>query len=153
MFVVGGIGTVSSWFLMKPFGRRDLYIYGQAILVCIMLVTGILGAADRESTGAKYAIGGLLILFTFVYDITIGPVCYSLVAEIGSTRLRSKVSRTFIHASDTDFRLSFWPETCTTSEVSSSVSSTLTCSTPLLGTWDPSPDLYGLLPDSVDSSG
>ena len=90
MFVVGGVGTASSWFLMRPFGRRDLYLYGQGILVCIMLITAILGTVDRTSTGAQYGIGGLLILFTFVYDITIGPVCYSLVAEIGSTRLRSK---------------------------------------------------------------
>jgi len=90
MFVVGGVGTALSWFLMKRFGRRDLYLYGQAILVCIMLITAILGTVDRTSKGAQYGIGGLLILFTFMYDITIGPVCYCLVAEIGSTRLRSK---------------------------------------------------------------
>jgi SP family general alpha glucoside:H+ symporter-like MFS transporter len=84
--------AASSWFLMKPFGRRDLYLYGQATLVLIMLITAVLGTIDRESKGAQYGIGGLLILFTFVYDITIGPVCYALVAEIGSTRLRSKVS-------------------------------------------------------------
>lgn len=90
MFAVGGIGTASSWFLMKPFGRRDLYLYGQCMLVGIMLITAILGTVDRTSKGAQYGIAGLLILFTFIYDITIGPVCYSLVAEIGSTRLRSK---------------------------------------------------------------
>ena len=90
MFVVGGVGTVSSWFLMKPFGRRDIYIVGQTILVVIMLITAILGTVDRESQGAQWGIGALLIIFTFVYDISIGPVCYSLVAEIGSTRLRSK---------------------------------------------------------------
>lgn len=90
MFVVGGIGTASSWLLMKPFGRRDIYLGGQALLSTIMIVTAILGTADRESTGAQWAIGALLIIFTFVYDISVGPVCYSLVAEIGSTRLRSK---------------------------------------------------------------
>lgn len=90
MFVVGGIGTVSSWFLMKPFGRRDIYIVGQTVLVVIMLITAILGTVDRESQGAQWGIGALLIIFTFVYDISVGPVCYSLVAEIGSTRLRSK---------------------------------------------------------------
>ena len=36
------------------------------------------------------AIGGLLILFTFVYDLTIGPIAYSLVGEMPSTRLRAK---------------------------------------------------------------
>ena len=32
----------------------------------------------------------MLMIFTFVYDCTIGPVCYSLVAELSSTRLRQK---------------------------------------------------------------
>jgi SP family general alpha glucoside:H+ symporter-like MFS transporter len=32
----------------------------------------------------------MLIVLTFVYDFTVGPVCYVLVAEIPSTRLRVK---------------------------------------------------------------
>jgi hypothetical protein len=75
---------------MKPFGRRDIYLHGQATCCSIMMITAILGTVDRESQGAQWGIGALLIIFTFVYDISIGPVCYSLVAEIGSTRLRSK---------------------------------------------------------------
>lgn len=31
-----------------------------------------------------------LFLSPSAYDLTVGPVCYSLVAEIGSTRLRAK---------------------------------------------------------------
>lgn len=105
MFVIGGIGTISSWFLMKPFGRRTLYLYGQYILFVLMVLTGILGTIPK-SDAQGYATGALLIIFTFTYDITVGPVCYcellsvyalkinaditALVAEIGSTRLRSK---------------------------------------------------------------
>jgi hypothetical protein len=92
MFVVGGVGTASSWFLMKPFGRRDIYLYGQATCCSIMMITAILGTVNREPQGAQWGIGALLIIFTFVYYISIGPVCYSLVAEIGSTRLRSRLS-------------------------------------------------------------
>ncbi len=55
-----------------------------------MLITGALGFAADKHEGAKYATGALLILFTGLYDLTVGPVCYSLVAEIGSTRLRAK---------------------------------------------------------------
>jgi SP family general alpha glucoside:H+ symporter-like MFS transporter len=29
-------------------------------------------------------------MFTALYDLTVGPVCYCLVGEIGSTRLRAK---------------------------------------------------------------
>jgi hypothetical protein len=55
-----------------------------------MLITGILGTVDRDSSSAQWAIGGLLILFALTYQFTVGPVCYSLVAEVGSTRLRAK---------------------------------------------------------------
>lgn len=32
----------------------------------------------------------LLVVYTFFYDLTVGPVCYSLVSELSSTRLRAK---------------------------------------------------------------
>ncbi len=87
-FAVGACGTMASWFLMQKVGRRTIYLYGQIALAVIMLITGGLGFA--KDTGAEYAIGALLITFTGLYDLTVGPVCYSLVAEIGSTRLRAK---------------------------------------------------------------
>ena len=55
-----------------------------------MLITCILGTIKSEGSGKNYGTGALLILFTGIYDLTVGPVCYSLVAEIGSTRLRAK---------------------------------------------------------------
>jgi len=94
MFAVGACGTIASWPLMKVAGRRTLYLYGQVALFALMLLTGILGsvnlAAATPSSGASYAIGAFLIMFTGLYDLTVGPVCYCLVAEIGSTRLRAK---------------------------------------------------------------
>ncbi|KAJ9103181.1 hypothetical protein QFC21_002603 [Naganishia friedmannii] len=90
MFAVGFIGTVGSWFIMKPFGRRTLFLYGQAVCTSIMLLVGILGTATKKGGSGGWAIGGLLITYTFLYDLTIGPVCYSLVGEIPSTRLRAK---------------------------------------------------------------
>ena len=90
MFIVGFIGTVGSWFIMKPFGRRTLFFYGQASCTTLMLLVGILGTVTKRGGSGGWAIGALLITFTFLYDLTVGPVCYSLVAEIPSTRLRAK---------------------------------------------------------------
>jgi SP family general alpha glucoside:H+ symporter-like MFS transporter len=110
MFGVGFIGTVGSWFIMKPFGRRTLFLYGQAVCTFIMLLVGVLGTATKKGGSGGWAIGALLITYTFLYgtfsrirsrwlatkspflhlDLTIGPVCYSLVGEIPSTRLRAK---------------------------------------------------------------
>jgi hypothetical protein len=59
MYAVGFIGTASSWLLMNRFGRRDIYFWGQVVLVSFMLITGILGTVDRESAAAQWAIGVL----------------------------------------------------------------------------------------------
>jgi hypothetical protein len=42
------------------------------------------------AAGTGWAIGALIPVLTFIYDLTVGPVCYSLVAELPSTRLRIK---------------------------------------------------------------
>jgi SP family general alpha glucoside:H+ symporter-like MFS transporter len=89
-YAIGAIGTVLSWFLMMRFGRRTLYVYGQAIMICLLLIIGFCGLASKDNAGAQWAIGSMLLVFTFVYDSTVGPVCYSLVAELSSTRLRQK---------------------------------------------------------------
>jgi SP family general alpha glucoside:H+ symporter-like MFS transporter len=89
-YALGAIGTVISWFLMSWFGRRTLYFGGQAILLAILLVIGFTSLAGDSNSAASWAIGSMLLIYTFVYDSTVGPVCYSLVAELTSTRLRTK---------------------------------------------------------------
>ena len=74
---------------MKPFGRRTLYIWGQVAMFIILIIIGCLGI-PKASTSTGWATGALLLVLTFCYDITVGPVCYSLVAELPSTRLRIK---------------------------------------------------------------
>jgi SP family general alpha glucoside:H+ symporter-like MFS transporter len=89
-FALGAIGTICSWVLMQWFGRRTLYIGGQIIMSVVLLIIGFLGIISRANTGAQWAVGSLLLIYTFTYDATVGPVCYSLVAELSSTRLRAK---------------------------------------------------------------
>jgi len=88
-FALGAIGTVGSWFLMGFAGRRTIYLYGSCVLCLIMFVIGCL-ATRQNDRSFEWAIGSMLLIFTFTYDLTIGPVCYSLVAEISSTRLKAK---------------------------------------------------------------
>ncbi|KAF4422136.1 MFS transporter SP family general alpha glucoside:H+ symporter [Fusarium acutatum] len=88
-YCVGAVGVVLSWFLMARFGRRHIYICGMASLFFILIAVGALGFAKKtEQTG--WAIGSLLVVYTFVYDMTIGPIAYTIVAEISSTRLKAK---------------------------------------------------------------
>ncbi|PWZ03711.1 general substrate transporter [Testicularia cyperi] len=88
-FAMGLVGTLSSWFLLKKAGRRSIYLWGQVALCVLMITTGGL-AFKSSSQSVSWAIGSMLLMFTFIYDLTVGPVCYCLVAEISSTRLRAK---------------------------------------------------------------
>ncbi|OAA47979.1 Sugar/inositol transporter [Cordyceps fumosorosea ARSEF 2679] len=89
-YSLGFIGTIFSWFLMTRFGRRSLYLYGQVILFTLLIGIGGAAFAGRDNIPAQWAIGSLLLVYTFFYDCTVGPVCYSLVSELSSTRLRTK---------------------------------------------------------------
>ncbi|EKD17541.1 uncharacterized protein L3040_006658 [Drepanopeziza brunnea f. sp. 'multigermtubi'] len=87
---MGAVGTILSWFLMQHVGRRKIYLYGLGGMFAILLTIGGLGFADPRNTRASWGVGSLLMVYTFVYDLTVGPVCYCLVAEIPSTRLKIK---------------------------------------------------------------
>ena len=89
-YSVGAIGVILSWFLMSKFGRRTLYIAGTSMLFIILLVVGGLGFAPQKNSGPSWAVGSLLIFYTFIYDLAVGPICYTIVAEIPSTRLKAK---------------------------------------------------------------
>lgn len=90
-YALGAVGTMASWWLMNWVGRRTLYCWGLAILTIILLVVGGLGVPKLVENGPLgWAVGACILVYTFVYDLTIGPVCYSLVAELSSTRLKAK---------------------------------------------------------------
>lgn len=103
-YALGVVGTISSWFLMTYIGRRKLYLSGFAIQTVLLLIIGGLGFASRDSMGPSWGIGALLLVYTAVYDGTVGPVCYSIVAECSSTRLRAKtvvIARIFYNIAGT----------------------------------------------------
>ncbi|KAI1842477.1 hypothetical protein JX265_013734 [Neoarthrinium moseri] len=89
-FCLGGVGTICSWFLMSRAGRRKIYLWGQVCMIVALFAIGFTSLAGRSNVSAQWAIGSLLLVYTFIYDCTVGPVCYTLVAELPSTRLRTK---------------------------------------------------------------
>ncbi|GFZ50428.1 Alpha-glucosides permease MPH2 [Saitozyma sp. JCM 24511] len=89
-YAIGALGTISSWFLMSRVGRRRLYLVGLIGMFIMLVVIGGMGWISKENTGSQWAIGAMLLCYTALYDSTVGPVCYCLVAEISSTRLRAK---------------------------------------------------------------
>ena len=80
-------GTCLSWLLITYFGRRTLYISGQAVLIVGLLMIGILNAAAKTQ-GSLWAQAAFCILWSFTYALTVGPIAYAIVAETSSVRLR-----------------------------------------------------------------
>ena len=89
MYGLAIVAGMLAWIWMRFLGRRTLYIAGCAMCFTTLVVTGIVGCL-KESPAQSWVVGSLIILFSVIYDSTIGPVCYALVAEIPSTRLRVK---------------------------------------------------------------
>ena len=87
---IGAIGTIISWFLMAHFGRRTLYLAGLSFQFLVLLITGFLGLAPSSNTVVPWVVACMMIAYTFVYDMTVGPVCYALVPEIPAGRLRTR---------------------------------------------------------------
>jgi MFS transporter, SP family, general alpha glucoside:H+ symporter len=61
---------------------------GLALMFCCLIAIGGLGFADGKKV--QLAVGILLVISTLINMITIGPVCYPIVAETPSGRLRYK---------------------------------------------------------------
>lgn len=87
-YALGIVGTAGSWLLMSRVGRRTIHFSGLCTQFLLLIIVGSLSFA--HTNGSVWAIGALLIVFTFVYDFTVGPVTYSLISELSSTRLKAK---------------------------------------------------------------
>ncbi|KAH1496035.1 hypothetical protein LV164_002285 [Aspergillus fumigatus] len=85
-YIVGG---VICWLLFPHFGRATIYMSGLSFMFACMVIIGGLGFAEGNK-GAQLAIGILLVICTLCNMITVGPVCYPIVAETPSGRLRYK---------------------------------------------------------------
>lgn len=87
---IASVGTIVSWYLLSPFGRRTLYLWGLGLLTAILLTVGFISVGAGDSNGSNYAQASLMLVWLGVYYMTVGPVCYAVIAEVSSTRLRNK---------------------------------------------------------------
>jgi MFS transporter, SP family, general alpha glucoside:H+ symporter len=87
-YALGMVGTAGSWFLMARVGRRTIHFGGLCAQLLLLVIVGCLSFGETKAS--VWAIGAMLIVFTFVYDFTVGPVTYSLISELSSTRLKAK---------------------------------------------------------------
>jgi len=87
---LASVGTIVSWFLLHSFGRRTLYLWGLAGLATILWIVGIISAAAKDSVAGNYVQATMMLLWLLLYYLTVGPICYAIISETSSTRLRNK---------------------------------------------------------------
>ncbi|KAH8596679.1 hypothetical protein B0O99DRAFT_685675 [Bisporella sp. PMI_857] len=87
--VMGIVGVAFAWTIMAytPVGRRTQYLCGVFAMSCVLAVIGGIGfATPSYATGLASA--ALMIFFVFLFDMTVGSICYTLITEIPASRLK-----------------------------------------------------------------
>lgn len=85
---LGFVGTCAAWPLLSYVGRRPAYLFGTIGLATIMFLIGVIDFAPRATSAPTWAQCSLMLLANLIYDTTIGPFCYVMLAEVPSARLR-----------------------------------------------------------------
>ncbi|KAL8414483.1 hypothetical protein RB594_005646 [Gaeumannomyces avenae] len=83
------LGTCLSWAFIYKLGRRRIWLIGLSGLVAILWTIGFL-ALPEQNLPLAWAQSLLCVVWLGVYSMTVGPIVYTLIAEIGSTRLRTQ---------------------------------------------------------------
>lgn len=91
-YAINMVGVFGAWFLMTVgLGRRTLYLGGLCGLSTMLLVMGFLGLVpEAHRKQASLATGSMMIIWALFYQLSVGTVTYSLVAELSTRRLQIK---------------------------------------------------------------
>jgi SP family general alpha glucoside:H+ symporter-like MFS transporter len=86
------VAVFGAWFLMTiGIGRRSLYLWGLCGLCTMLLVMGFLGLVpESHKEQSSLATGSMMIIWALFYQLSVGTVAYSLVAELSTRRLQIK---------------------------------------------------------------
>ncbi|KAH8647746.1 general substrate transporter [Xylariales sp. PMI_506] len=82
------IGNIMSWFLIDRIGRRDLTFWGVCGLTVVLLLCG--GCATAATPAAIKASVAFILIYCWLYNVTLGAVAFTALAEISTSRLRAK---------------------------------------------------------------
>lgn len=65
-----------------------MYLTGIALMGLFMLIIGIIGTINTDKQAI--AIGVMLVIIRITFKVTLGPACYTIVAETPSSRVRGQ---------------------------------------------------------------
>lgn len=89
---IGFVGTCVCWVVISYVGRRTLYTYMLTFTTALLWIIGFLDLAKNYDTNSDYAYAqaGMMLVWAFAYQLSVGPLCFVLIGEIPSTKLKSK---------------------------------------------------------------
>lgn len=64
-------GCLIAWWIMTVSGRRAMYLAGLSAMTLILVTIGFLGIAPATNSAASWAVGGLILLIVFVFQLTV----------------------------------------------------------------------------------
>ncbi|WAO92370.1 MFS domain-containing protein [Fusarium falciforme] len=82
------VGTVLSWFLLDRAGRRPMFVWGELVTACCLFVVG--GCSIDGSIASYKAAVAFIFVWAFFFQLTIGTIGFTIVAEVPALRLRSR---------------------------------------------------------------
>lgn len=84
------VGTLLAWPLLYFFGRRTVYLGGLIGMTVLYFAIGCSGIPPLSNKASDWAKSTLLIIYLFVYCPSVGATVYTIVGEVGATKLRGK---------------------------------------------------------------
>lgn len=89
---IGFGATCITGIALTYIGRRPLYIWGLGFTTVLLWIIGFLDIPKNYDSRPSLANtqAALMLIWSFVYQLTAGPLCFVLNGEIPSTKLRSK---------------------------------------------------------------
>lgn len=92
-YAINTVGVFGAWALMsRGIGRRTLFIAGLCALCVTLFSIGCVGIArgraDERTLGL--VTGSLMLVWATCYQLTVGTIAFSLVAEMSTRRLQVK---------------------------------------------------------------
>jgi MFS transporter, SP family, general alpha glucoside:H+ symporter len=84
------LATLGNWFLLMPYyGRRTIYTTSMLVMAAILFIIGVLTIwTDHFVVAMTQAL--LTLAWTITFQLSVGQLGWSIPAEVGSTRLRTK---------------------------------------------------------------
>jgi len=85
------VGTFTAWALVGRVGRRTIYLYGVGLIAVFYFIVGFMALSpNATSSGIKWGQAGVLLVQSYTYSVSTGPLAFTIASETGSTRLRAK---------------------------------------------------------------